>query len=151
MSGSTVRVRVHGPGGAPGEARLLLLWLADEPDLDDGVRVAPADEDMDLVGDILVVLEGSALAFHLLRSVYNHLRNRRGARERAVLEVDGVTITLLPDQEYTRDDLEEMARRIEDALRTSPADDPGDANAPDDADDPEDADGPDAPSGPSAG
>lgn len=113
------RITVDEVDDAQQELRAIARWLHADPALE-GLEVKreqrPAEGTMGNGMDFLLGLSNS-LTFELLRSLYNYAKTRRGAAQSIIVEVNGVTVVIPPNPNFTHHELTRLAAKIEDALR----------------------------------
>ncbi|MEV8116614.1 hypothetical protein AB0O69_17200 [Streptomyces xiamenensis] len=122
---ATVRIRVEGTGATQEDIRQLRLWLEADPELREvagriGREPRPVDNAMGVWDDLLLHLAQratGAVMVLLLRSVYNHLRNRPRRDLRVTVEMAGnLRVTVEGDRTYSRGELAEKARLAAEAI-----------------------------------
>lgn len=120
----TLRLGVAGDEATAQDASLLLLWLREDPELEDLDFQAAEGEGMGPGQDLLVSLATSAIqagVFRLLRAAYNYLRNSRGRSLSVTVDVtDSLRIELTSTGEATRAELERRAEEVARYLRDEP-------------------------------
>lgn len=129
-----IDVAVEGEGEgtvtAGDEAEFLALWLREDPELEQHVRVETRerppgpDQAMGTAEEIAVLLlntSAEVVALELMRSLYNYLRNRGNRGNRRVTVTVRVTpdisLTLESPNRLSRRQLRQLARQAAEAIR----------------------------------